>query len=251
MPRVDVGLTNRSQLEAIRDWGNHPAWLEFHKRYDPLVRRCLAHLRLDHATTDEICQETWVQVANRMRSFVYDPAGSFRGWLWTVTHHEAMKFLARSARERMFSLDERDDEAVSGFSRSWEGEAPSEPAETTAHEEVRPPEIVQGDFSGQEPFRSAATVPGEAEHADGGDDEGSRALAALLRDAGEIQAAVRRAVKPHTWEAFWLVGVAFWTVDAAASHLQISPASVIKAKGRVTKMLQREACRRGLKTRNS
>ena len=72
------------------------------------------------------------------------------------------------------------------------------------------------------------------------------ALAGLFREAEEVQAAVRQAVKPHTWEAFWLVGVAFWTVDATASHLQISPASVIKAKGRVTKMLQREARRRGL-----
>jgi RNA polymerase sigma factor (sigma-70 family) len=217
MPRVDVGSTSRSQLEAIRDWGNQPAWVEFHKRYDPLVRRCLAHLRLDDATTDEVCQEAWVQVANRMRSFVYDPAGSFRGWLWRVTHHEAMKFLARRAKERMFSLDERDD----------------------------------GALGGQELFDSAASVPEEAGAVCGGDDEGSRALAGLLREAEEIQAAVRQAVKPHTWEAFWLVGVAFWTVDATASHLQISPASVIKAKARVTKMLQREARRRGLDSRNS
>jgi RNA polymerase sigma-70 factor (ECF subfamily) len=217
MPRVDVGLTSRSQLEAIRDWQNHPAWVEFHKRYDPLVRRCLAHLRLDHVTADEICQETWVQIANRMRSFVYDPASSFRGWLWKVTHHEALKFLARRARERMFSLDERDDEALG--SHDW------------------------SDF--------AASVPEGADAAFGGDEEGRRALADLLREAEEVQAAVRQAVKPHTWEAFWLVGISFWTVDATASHLQISPASVIKAKGRVTKMLQREARRRGLESRNS
>jgi RNA polymerase sigma-70 factor (ECF subfamily) len=217
MPRVDVGLTSRSQLEAIRDWGNQPAWLEFHKRYDPLVRRCLAHLRLDDATTDEVCQQTWVQVANRMRSFVYDPARSFRGWLWRVAHHEAMKFLARRANERMFSLDERDDAALGGPDR-FEIEASA-------------PEEVDADFSS--------------------DDEGSRALAGLLHEADEVQAAVRLAVKPHTWEAFWLVGVAFWTVDATASHLQISPASVIKAKGRVTKMLQREARRRGLEGRSS
>jgi RNA polymerase sigma-70 factor (ECF subfamily) len=216
MPRVDVGSTSRSQLEAIRDWGNQPAWLEFHRRYDPLVRRCLAHLRLDHATADEICQETWVQIANRVRSFVYDPAGSFRGWLWKVTHHEAMKFLARRAKERTFSLDERD------------GEAPGN----------------------HELFFLAPSMPEEADAAFGGDDEGKVALAGLLREAEEVQAAVRRAVKPHTWEAFWLVGVALWTVDATAGHLQISPASVIKAKGRVTKMLQREARRRGLETRN-
>jgi RNA polymerase sigma-70 factor (ECF subfamily) len=217
MPRVDVGSTSRSQLEAIRDWGNQPAWREFHKRYDPLVRRCLAHLRLDHVAADEVCQETWVQIANRLRSFVYDPAGSFRGWVWKVSHHEAMKFLARRAKDRMLSLDERDD----------------------------------GALGSQELLGPAASVPGEADADLGGDNEGCLALAGLFRQAEEIQAAVRRAVKPHTWEAFWLVGVAFWTVDATASHLQISPASVIKAKGRVTKMLQREARRRGLDSRNS
>jgi RNA polymerase sigma-70 factor (ECF subfamily) len=214
MPRVDVGSTSRSQIEAIRDWGNQPAWLEFHKRYDPLVRRCLAHLRLDHAAADEVCQETWVQIANRMRSFVYDPAGSFRGWVWKVAHHEAVRFLTRRARERMFSLDERDD----------------------------------GALGGQELFDAVASLPGEADADFGSDNDGSRALAGFLREAEEVQAAVRRAVKPHTWEAFWLVGVALWTVDATASHIQISPASVIKAKGRVTKMLQREARRRGLET---
>lgn len=217
MPRVDVGLTSRSQLDAVRDWRNHPAWLEFHTRYDPLMRRCLAHLRLDGASADDVCQAAWVQIMNRMRSFVYDPTGSFRGWVWRVTHHEATRFLARSAKERMFSLDERDDRALGNRELS--------------------------DF--------AASVPGEADADFSADDEGSRALAGLLREAEDVQAAVRRAIKPHTWEAFWLVGVAFWTVDATASHLQISPAGVITAKGRVTKMLQREARRRGLETRNS
>src|SRR5262245_14879176 len=52
MPRVDVGSTNQSQLRAISDWGNHRAWREFHDRYEPFVRRCVAHFRLDPATAD-------------------------------------------------------------------------------------------------------------------------------------------------------------------------------------------------------
>ena len=64
--------------------------------------------------------------------------------------------------------------------------------------------------------------------------------------ADEIQAAVRLRIQPHTWEAFWLVGVQFWTVEETAKHLEMSNASVFKAKARVIKMLRDEARRRML-----
>ena len=42
-----------------------------------------------------------------------------------------------------------------------------------------------------------------------GHEQGTTALGRLLVQADEIQAAVRQRIEPHTWEAFWLVGVLF------------------------------------------
>src|SRR5262249_10962786 len=148
-----------------------------HDRYEPFVRRCVAHFRLDPATADEVCQEIWVQIAIRMRSFVYDPNGTFRGWLWTLSRHEAIRFLKRSMTKRTFYLDERDEYALNGRSA------------------LNPPESQESEYG-----------------AGAGDHEGGVALDWLVREAHAIQAAVRQRVKPHTWEAFWLVGVVFWTV---------------------------------------
>jgi RNA polymerase sigma-70 factor (ECF subfamily) len=208
MLHADVGTTNPSNLRAISDWQNHLAWVEFQKRYDPLLRRCCGRLRLDREAADEVCQETWIAVAKRMSSFAYDPKGTFRGWLWRVCHHEAMDFLEQRRNDRTFPLDERD-ECVR-FAREPVG------------------------------------LNESAEEAAAGDEEGSAALAGLLREAEEIQAVVRRRVEPHTWEAFWLVGVMLWTVDEAAQHLRMSHANVYKAKARVTKKLQAEGRRRAL-----
>lgn len=206
MLHAEVGTTHPSKLRAISDWRNHAAWTEFRNRYDPLLRRCCACLGLNGEAADEVCQETWIEVAKRMRSFVYDPRGTFRGWLWKVCHHEAMDFLELRRSEQAFPLDERDeyvrlDRHSVGLDESME-------------------EVAAGPLTSFE--------------------EATSTLAGLLREAEEIQAAVRRRVEPHTWEAFWLVGIVLWTVDETAQHLRMKNAAVYKAKARVTKMLQDE-----------
>ena len=149
-------------------------------------------------------------MAKRMKSFVYDPRGTFRGWLWRICHHEAIDLIARRKIEQAFPLDERD-EVVRLAPRSFDLE------QSTGEE-----------------------LPGRLV----GDAEANAALAFLFRMAEEIQSDVRRRVEPHTWEAFWLVGVALWTVDEAATHLRMSHDAVYKAKARVTKTLQAEGRRR-------
>jgi RNA polymerase sigma factor (sigma-70 family) len=212
MPHADVGDTRSSQLRAIRDWRDELAWLEFQKRYEPLLRGCCNRLRLDQDVADEVCQETWIEVAKRMRSFVYDPRGTFRGWLSVVCHHKAMDFLERMRNEREFSLDERDE-----FVRLAQG----------------PPDL------GDQVEETAEGILADTR-------EGNTALAGLFREAEEIQAVVRQHVEPHTWEAFWLVAVMLWSVDRTARTLQMSHASVSKAKARVIKRLQAEGHRRAL-----
>ena len=51
-------------------------------------------------SADDVCQETWIEVAKRIRSFVYDTRGTFRGWLWKVCHHEERRIFLNGGRPR-------------------------------------------------------------------------------------------------------------------------------------------------------
>ena len=212
MPHAEVGTTNLSDLRAISDWRNDLAWIAFQKRYDPLVCHCCVRLGLDSDAAEEVRQETWIAVANRIKSFAYEPKGSFRGWLWTVCHHEAMDFLERRRNDRTFPREERDE----CRRLSWDSVDLNDPTEEAP---------------------AGALAEEEKE---------STALAALYREAEEIQAAVRQRVASHTWEAFWLVGVVLWSVEETARYLQMSHTNVYKAKARVTRMLQAESGRSAL-----
>ncbi len=200
MRHDDVGTTRTAELKLVGDWKNEPAWLAFQARYDPHLRRCCERLGLRGEAADDVCQETWLEVAKRMRSFVYDPAGTFRGWLWKVCYHEAIDYLEQTKLERTFSLDPRH--------ASHDG-----------------------------PLMEEAPVTAAGSSADQED----LALAGLFAEAERIQAAVQKRVEPHTWEAFWLVGVALWSVEETARYLNMQHASVYKAKARVAQKLRDEA----------
>lgn len=200
----DDDSTNASLLRKAGDWGDHHAWKQLQDRYDPLIGSCCRSLGLTGEIADEVRQNTWIEVARRMKSFAYDPRRSFRGWLWTVCRHKALDLLEARRRERALALDDRDE--------------------------------------GDPRFLQAGAWP------DRDDDEGrgdrDAAYAALLREAEEIHAAVRRRVETRTWEAFWLVVVQFWPAGEVAEELGTTTAAVYKSSQRVLRMLQSEGRRR-------
>jgi len=192
MPRSrEQDSTSVSLLRKAVDWDDHPTWTQLQERYDPLIRRCCRRYRLVDEDADEVRQDVWIEVAKRLRSFVYDPRRSFRGWLWTVCRHKCCDFLEKRKRERALPLDDRDE--------PWAEE-------------------------------------------DGGG-EAQAAYVALLREAEEIQDAVRRRVEARTWEAFWLVAVRFQSAGEVAEQLGMTIAAVYKASQRVQKMLRAEGRR--------
>jgi RNA polymerase sigma factor (sigma-70 family) len=209
MPHTDFETTNPSQLRSLRNWEDHTAWLRFQESYDPVLRCCCASVGLKGTDIEDVRQETWIEVAKRMRSFVYDPNGSFRGWLWKVCLRKALDFMARKNRDSMFSLDERDEwvRRRRDADRIYEVVAP-------------------GGMTTVEP--------------------GNTFLSDLFREAEEIQAIVKGRVAPRTWEGFWLVGISLWTARETAEHLQMSLASVLKAKERVLRSLQAEGRKRAI-----
>jgi RNA polymerase sigma-70 factor (ECF subfamily) len=62
-----------------------PAWSEFLRRYGPQVLGWCRHWRLQDADAEDIAQDVLLRVSKQMKTFRYDPAKSFRGWLKTVT----------------------------------------------------------------------------------------------------------------------------------------------------------------------
>ncbi len=81
-------------------------------------------------------------------------------------------------------------------------------------------------------------------------DEGSGAgRPALLRQAEEVQEAVRRRVDDRTWRAFWSIAVEGSSIRETAESAGLSYAAAFAAQKRVRRMLREEAQRPAADTR--
>jgi RNA polymerase sigma-70 factor (ECF subfamily) len=92
------------------------AWATFVRSYAPLIAGWCRHWGLKEADSDDVSQEVLLRLLRRLRTFEYDPARSFRGWLRTLTHHAWSDFLdaerhhkAIADSELLRSLEARDD----------------------------------------------------------------------------------------------------------------------------------------------
>jgi RNA polymerase sigma-70 factor (ECF subfamily) len=74
------------------------AWGEFVERYGPSIYSWARRGGLQDADAEDVTQMVLVKLAERMRSFNYDPSRTFRGWLRRLTQHAWSDFV--SARER-------------------------------------------------------------------------------------------------------------------------------------------------------
>ena len=81
MASTDDPKTSPTLLRRLRDWRDAPAWLDFVRRYQPLILGWCRAAGLDAEAADEVLDRVLYRLALRMRSFVYDPSRSFRGWL--------------------------------------------------------------------------------------------------------------------------------------------------------------------------
>ena len=106
LPEPDSGKTSPTLLGRVRDWRDHPAWLAFYERYDPLLHQWCVRFGLDSDASDELCQRIWVELMARMRTFRYDPSLTFRGWLWRLFRCRAIDLLRNRRTAVLPSLDE-------------------------------------------------------------------------------------------------------------------------------------------------
>ena len=102
------GSTNCALLKEVADWENRPAWFRFRDTYDPVLARWCRSYGLDRDSIDEVCQRIWIELADRMKTFEYDPNRTFRGWLRRLCESRVLNFL-RQRRAACASQPRRTD----------------------------------------------------------------------------------------------------------------------------------------------
>jgi RNA polymerase sigma-70 factor (ECF subfamily) len=94
MDRAPDGSTSASLLARLRAApADQAAWQEFVRRYGGQVYGWCRHWGLQEADAQDVTQDVLLKLADKMRTFAYDPARSFRGWLRTLAHHAWRDFL--------------------------------------------------------------------------------------------------------------------------------------------------------------
>ena len=87
-------LTSTTLLARLRhEPANQEAWAEFVRRYGPQVHRWCRRWRLQEADAEDVTQAVLVRLTERMRTFTYDPARSFRAYLMTLVRYAWCDFL--------------------------------------------------------------------------------------------------------------------------------------------------------------
>jgi RNA polymerase sigma-70 factor (ECF subfamily) len=100
----DLG-TSTTLLQRIRqDPTDERAWSDFVERYGRLIYGWCRKWGLSDVDSEDVTQNVLLDLARQMRSFVYDPSGSFRAWLRTVAHRSWTRF-ARERQQDRATLD--------------------------------------------------------------------------------------------------------------------------------------------------
>src|SRR4051812_7815626 len=81
--QTSVTLLGRLRLEPA----DGAAWALFVLRYGPLIRSWCRRWGLQDADAEDVAQAVLLRLADKLRTFQYDAARSFRGWLRTIAHH--------------------------------------------------------------------------------------------------------------------------------------------------------------------
>jgi RNA polymerase sigma-70 factor (ECF subfamily) len=123
---LDGPETRASLIEKLVDKSNDSAWLEFAKIYQPLVYRVARHRGLQHSDAEDLSQEVMTRVNQAIGQFDSNRAGSFRGWLFTITRNLVVNHLKRNKSKQLLGTDaleeilrqtpEKNDETATVFS---------------------------------------------------------------------------------------------------------------------------------------
>ena len=89
-------VTLLGRLRAAPD--DPAAWSEFVAWYGGKIYAWCRAWGLQEADAQDVTQEVFLNLSVRMHDFRYDPSGSFRAWLKTLTHHAWQDYLERQRK---------------------------------------------------------------------------------------------------------------------------------------------------------
>jgi RNA polymerase sigma-70 factor (ECF subfamily) len=81
-----------------RDPGDQAAWAEFVEHYGGKIYAWCRRWYLQEADAQDVTQDVLLKLAEKLRTFSYDPQRSFRAWLKTLTHHAWQDFVESRQR---------------------------------------------------------------------------------------------------------------------------------------------------------
>jgi RNA polymerase sigma-70 factor (ECF subfamily) len=81
-----------------RQPADQAAWAAFVDRYGRLIYAWCRQGQLQDADAEDVTQMVLARLAECMRTFVYDPSRSFRGWLRTLARHAWSDFVQARGR---------------------------------------------------------------------------------------------------------------------------------------------------------
>jgi RNA polymerase sigma factor (sigma-70 family) len=96
----DSPVTRPSLLIRLRNADDGEAWSQFVEIYVPLIYGTARKQGLKEADAADLVQDVLRSVAGAIRKLEYDPrAGSFRGWLFTITRNRLNSLWVSRARK--------------------------------------------------------------------------------------------------------------------------------------------------------
>jgi RNA polymerase sigma-70 factor (ECF subfamily) len=98
MVRTDRDTPHSLLVRLSQEVRDEQAWNEFVTRYQPTILAWCRERGLQEADAEDVTQIVLEQLLTTMREFRYDPAGSFRAWLRTVTTRACGRFMLRELR---------------------------------------------------------------------------------------------------------------------------------------------------------
>ena len=89
--------TSESLLIRLKSVKDHDAWTRFVELYTPLIFYWARQTGLQTNDAADLVQEVMAVVFQKLPGFEYQPDGSFRGWLRTITLNKFREHLRRKS----------------------------------------------------------------------------------------------------------------------------------------------------------
>jgi RNA polymerase sigma-70 factor (ECF subfamily) len=89
--------TSASLLERLRGSNPQTDWVRFVHLYTPLLCHWAQKLGAAGPDVDDLTQEVFAVLLQKLPAFHYDPGQRFRGWLWTIIRNKYRERLRRKS----------------------------------------------------------------------------------------------------------------------------------------------------------